>query len=197
MRPSNKTIILHAAAAVVEREGVTAVTLDSVSAEAGLTKGGLMHHFKTRAELLQAVHQHLAAQWEADLAAAVDTDPDQATAAQRLKAYIQVATHSASRAELLFMLEGATTAEHVAPWNEVLDRWATPLTDASHDQAALTATMARLAADGLWMHEALTNTRLPADLRDRLAARITQLATADDQPDQGELDHHGLNPRSA
>ena len=38
MRPSNRDKILDAAARVVQREGVTSVTLESVAAEAELTE---------------------------------------------------------------------------------------------------------------------------------------------------------------
>lgn len=181
MRPSNRTQILQAAAAVVERSGVTAVTLDSVAAEAGLTKGGLMYHFATRGALLQAVHEYLAAQWEDELRGAAGPDPASATQTDRLAAYIKVATRSATRAELLFMLEGSTTPDHVAPWNGVLDRWTPPLED-NGDEHDLTAAVARLAADGLWMYEALTGTRISPALRDRLVDHITDLAA---EPDPG------------
>ncbi|MFE7026924.1 TetR/AcrR family transcriptional regulator, partial [Streptomyces griseus] len=69
MRTSKRTQILDAATRVVQREGVKSVTFDSVAAEAGLTKGGLLYHFASRDDLIQAIHQHLADRWEADLVA--------------------------------------------------------------------------------------------------------------------------------
>lgn len=182
MRPSNRTLILDAAATVVEREGVTSVTLDSVAVEAGLTRGGLMYHFKSRDALLQAVHEHLAQRWDAQMAAAAGTDPGEASARHRLIAYVEVATQSASRAELLFMLEGANTAEYVAPWNAVLDRWAPPLPETDHDPAALVAAIVRLAADGLWMHESLTGTRVSPELRRLIVDHLTVM-TEESHPD--------------
>ena len=86
MRPSNKTGILDAAVRVVEAAGVTAVTLESVAAEAGLTKGGLMYHFTTREALLAGIHSHLAAQWEAQLEAELGGPASGATPDQRLVA---------------------------------------------------------------------------------------------------------------
>ncbi|MFI8947352.1 TetR/AcrR family transcriptional regulator [Streptomyces sp. NPDC053750] len=172
MRTSKRTQILEAAARVVEREGVKSVTFDSVAAEAGLTKGGLLYHFASREDLVLAIHQHLADRWEAGMAAAAGKPAADATTTERLTAYTRVATQSATRAELLFMLEGATTDEHAAPWNAVIERWAPPPASATDDPATLDRFIARLAADGLWLYESLTAERLDPDLRQTIAERL-------------------------
>ncbi|MFD8943837.1 TetR/AcrR family transcriptional regulator, partial [Streptomyces californicus] len=79
MRTSKRTQILDAATRVVQREGVKSVTFDSVAAEAGVTKGGLLYHFASREDLVQAIHQHLADRWEADLVAAAGQNDAQGT----------------------------------------------------------------------------------------------------------------------
>ncbi|MFE6480257.1 TetR/AcrR family transcriptional regulator [Streptomyces rochei] len=177
MRTSKRTHILEAAARLVEREGVKSVTFDSVAAEAGLTKGGLLYHFASRDDLVQAIHQHLADQWEAGMAAAAGKPAAEATTAERLTAYTRVATQSATRAELLFMLEGATTADHAAPWNAVIERWAPPPATPADDPATLDQFIARLAADGLWLYESLTAERLDPGLRHAIAERIATTLT--------------------
>ncbi|MGW9365476.1 TetR/AcrR family transcriptional regulator, partial [Streptomyces albidoflavus] len=108
MRTSKRTQILDAAARLVQREGVKSVTFDAVAAEAGLTKGGLLYHFASREELVRAIHQHLADRWEADLVAAAGKPAAEASPAERLAAYARVTAQSATRAELLFMVEGST-----------------------------------------------------------------------------------------
>ncbi|MFD4703170.1 TetR/AcrR family transcriptional regulator [Streptomyces niveus] len=179
MRTSKRTQILEAAARVVEREGVKSVTFDSVAAEAGLTKGGLLYHFASREDLVQAIHQHLADQWEAGMSAAADKPASEATPTDRLTAYIRVTTQSATRAELLFMLEGSTTPGHAAPWDAVMERWAPRLATAD-DPGALDQFIARLAADGLWLYESLTAERLPPQLRRDVAERIVSTLNRDD-----------------
>ncbi|MFD6274001.1 TetR/AcrR family transcriptional regulator [Streptomyces sp. NPDC060209] len=181
MRTSKRTQILEAAARVVEREGVKSVTFDSVAAEAGLTKGGLLYHFASRDDLVQAIHQHLADQWEAQIAAAAGKPAHEATPTERLTAYTRVATQSATRAELLFMLEGTTTPGHAAPWDAVMERWAPPLTTTDADDPdALDQFIARLAADGLWLYESLTAARLTPQLRRAVAERIAGTLNHDD-----------------
>ena len=49
---------------VTERHGITALTLEAAAQEAGLTKPGLMYHFRTRDELLMAIQRHLTETWE-------------------------------------------------------------------------------------------------------------------------------------
>jgi len=47
--------LLGAAAAVVRRDGAKALTLDAVAAQAGVSKGGLLYHFASKRELLDAM----------------------------------------------------------------------------------------------------------------------------------------------
>lgn len=181
MRTSKRTQILEAASRVVEREGVKSVTFDSVAAEAGLTKGGLLYHFASRDDLVQAIHQHLADEWEARMVAAAGKPADLATPEERLTAYSRVSSQSTNRAELLLMLEGATTPGLAAPWDAVVERWAPSLaTDDVDNQVALDRFIARLAADGLWLYESLNTEPLAPELRRALAERIA-----------GALDHEG------
>lgn len=58
MRPSKKTDILEAALRVIEKEGITAVSFNSVAAEAGMTKAGVLYHFPSREAMLMALHRY-------------------------------------------------------------------------------------------------------------------------------------------
>lgn len=175
MRPSNRSTILSAAIRVIERDGITAVTFDSVAAESGLTRGGILYHFPSREALLTAIHQYLADQWEDGLIAAAGKSAEDTTADERLAAYVRVSAHSATRAELRLMLEAAVDADTMAPWNAVLQHWTpTPSADI-HDPDALSRFIVRLAADGLWMYEALSNQPLDPQLRQLVADQIVQI----------------------
>jgi AcrR family transcriptional regulator len=174
MRQSNRTKILEAAVDIVQREGITGVTLESVAAEAGLTKGGLMYHFPTRDALLQAIHNHLTRQWEDSMIDTAGKTSEDATTEERLAAYVRVATRSATRAELLLIIEASTHPDYAKPWTDVLARWTPPAADAANNPAALARFIARLAADGLWMYESLANEPLPAELRQLVADHIAQ-----------------------
>ena len=174
MRTSKRTEILEAATRVVEREGIKSLTYDSVAAEAGLTKGGLLYHFASREDLVVAVHQHLAALWESGMVESAGKPVGDTSPEERHAAYARVNTDGASRAELLFIIESSTTPEHAAPWDSVMERWAPPTPPSTAGAAELDRFIARLAADGLWMFESLTSERLDPKLRRAVAERLAE-----------------------
>lgn len=55
MSSPSRTRILDAALRVVARDGAAHLVLDEVAAEAGLSKGGLLHHFPSKHALLEAL----------------------------------------------------------------------------------------------------------------------------------------------
>lgn len=193
MRPSKRTEILDAALLVIARSGVTAVTFESVAEEASMTKGGLLYHFPSRDALLHALHEHLAAHWEDNLTEAAGKPAAEATHAERLAAYTQVATRSATREELLLMLETVTEPAMHTPWNDVLTRWTPPIPTTEHlSPTQLNHAIARLAADGLWLHESLTSTPLPPTTRQQIADHLTALTNTPDPDTEDPLG--SLNP---
>lgn len=171
LRPSNKTVILDAAVAVIEADGITAVTFDSVAAAADLTRGGIIYHYRSREELIRALHQHLADVWEQQLIEACGKTVDEATPLERLVAYVRVAAQSASRAELQMMIDSRNT-ENEQPWAEVLDRWTPPYPDAGPDLDDDAAWTALLAADGLWVNDVINQRELSASRRAHLVEQI-------------------------
>ena len=64
VRNSSRETLLDAAQAIVSEQGVAAMTLENVAARAGVTKGGLIYHFKTREMLLQALIERMVEQIE-------------------------------------------------------------------------------------------------------------------------------------
>lgn len=184
MRPSNRTKILDAAVRVIHRDGLIGVTFDSVAAEAGVTRGGMMYHFPARDALVQAIHEHLAGQWEASLEAAAGKSKTAATSRERAAAYARTSARGANRAELLSALQAAESAAAAVAWDAVLEGWAPPPPKSVDDDAALAPFIARLAADGLWMYESLTGRKLAAPVRALIAERIAEAIQA--APRQGK-----------
>lgn len=118
MRPSKKSAIVEAAMRVAEEQGLSAVTIDAVAEQAGITKGGLLYHFPSRTALLSGVYEQLAADWEKEMVSAAGKPASEATRAERLAAYVRVA-RSMTRAELVFMADGAAHRDLFAPCAEV------------------------------------------------------------------------------
>lgn len=178
MRQSNRDNILEAAIRVIDRDGVTAVTFDSVAAEAELTRGGMMYHFKTREALIQSINQYLADQWESSLVRNAGKPIEETSVDERYIAYVRTSVQLATRSELLFCLEGSKNPELSVPWNKIVDSWAAPAPENVDDPQALARFIARLAADGLWIYESLSNTPLPTAVRQRVAEQLKSVFVA-------------------
>jgi AcrR family transcriptional regulator len=175
MRPNNRTKVLDAAVRVVEREGLRGLTLEATAEEAGLTRGGMMYHFRDKDALVLALHEHLAADWEARLEAAAGGPAADVTADQRIAAYARVAVEEASRAEFALLLEASHDARFGETWSAVQRRWTPTPEQAAADPRAFDHFVLRLAADGLWAYDSFDSDPLTPELRAALADRITAL----------------------
>lgn len=74
-RERTRRAVLEAAERVVARQG-TNVSLADIAAEAGVTKGGLTHHFTSRDELFAALVRHVIDRLWEEVVARVDTTED-------------------------------------------------------------------------------------------------------------------------
>lgn len=81
--------LLDAAIRVVSRDGMGALTLDAVAREAGVSKGGLTHHFATKDALITAMLEHFAQRLVRELDRFAADDPD--LAGRRVRAMMKVA----------------------------------------------------------------------------------------------------------
>ena len=180
MRTSKRDRILDAAVNVINRDGVRAVTFESVAAEAKLTRGGLLYHFPSREALLRGIDEHLVQAWETSMETLLGKRADEATALERYQTFVRVSAQSATRAELMFMLESADPDADERPWGPAVRRWAPPPPSAGqNDPAALDNFVARLAA-GLWIYEAMYEGQLDESVRARVAERIAGLLAKSD-----------------
>jgi AcrR family transcriptional regulator len=85
-RVNSYDVIVDAAEAVVIEAGAAHMTLDAVAARAGVSKGGLLHHFPTKEALLKAMIDRLIGAREDKRKKILNQLPDEP--ARELKAYI-------------------------------------------------------------------------------------------------------------
>jgi AcrR family transcriptional regulator len=174
MRPSNRTAIVEAAHRVAERQGGADFSYETTASEAGLTKAGVLYHFPCREDLVLAVVEYVARTWEEAMLEALGVPFDEATPAQRMRAYVDVAAgDDVSRADFAVYADALCRPAHLGPWNEVFSRWLDLEGCSTEERARLTC--ARFAADGLWVAKA-TGTMPPADEEyDALVAQLRSL----------------------
>ena len=81
--------LLDAAIQVVSRDGFGALTLDAVAKEAGVSKGGLTHHYATKDALVTAMLEHFAQRLLRELDRFAADDPE--LKGRRIRAMMKVA----------------------------------------------------------------------------------------------------------
>lgn len=81
-----KDLILHAAVAVIRRDGLAA-TLEDIAAEAGVSKGGLVYHYRSKQALLLALGEWLAQTFVNQVSE--HRDPDDTAPGSLTRAYIR------------------------------------------------------------------------------------------------------------
>ncbi|MEV0251832.1 TetR family transcriptional regulator [Nocardia sp. NPDC050712] len=150
MVTDSRNKILDGALDLLRADGGGTVTLDAAAKQAGLTKPGLMYHFPTKEALMLAVVDHVAARWEQRLLDHLGKPAHEATAAQRIRSYVEVAlTGSFDRADFAIFADAVYRTALTTAWIARFEPWLTlPPELSGTERARLTA--ARLLADGYW-----------------------------------------------
>jgi AcrR family transcriptional regulator len=160
--------ILFGAEEVVLRDGVAHLTLEAAANEAGISKGGILYHFGTRAALVAAMVERLSSRFDEDLEreGAGSGLPGAFTRAY-LEASFGPSSDAAGNRELRLgaaVIAGvAADTELLEPLRERFAAWQRALV--ADGIAPASASLIRLAADGLWFTELLSLAPLDEDLR--------------------------------
>jgi AcrR family transcriptional regulator len=161
--PRTSDRLLDAAAVVVKRDGAQALTLDAVAAEAGVSKGGLLYHFKSKRELVQAMIERWLTEFQRDM-----------DAADRhfVRGYVKASAPAENELGMLAAVVAepallASVRDQYAIWQDRVER---------EGRDPVDATVARLAADGLWLAELLGMAPPTGALREQVLERLTELA---------------------
>jgi len=177
---ATKRRILDASERVVLRDGVGHLTLEAASAEAGLSKGGVLYHFPTRDALVAAMVARIIEQFDEDIASYLPEPgtPDAALPGTYARAYLRATlepvTPGEERLGAALLAAAAAEPELVVPLQEAAAGWQARLVDDGLDPA--TATLLRLACDGLWLC-GLFGLAVPSGaLLDQVSASLEQLA---------------------
>ena len=66
MRRSSRDRIVAGALTVIERDGIDGLTFEALAEQVGLTRGGIVYHFRTREDLVAGIASDLLARWKAE-----------------------------------------------------------------------------------------------------------------------------------
>lgn len=142
--------ILDALQDVLLEDGPGGATLEAVAERAGVSKGGLLYHFRSKDDLFEGLLERLAAGGEASVAQS-PTDPDGAVR------WFLDGSQSAEGPEERTLLAALRLLGTYAPASDrmadYLDDWAAGLRRALPDP--VTARLVQLVGDGLFLHALL------------------------------------------
>jgi AcrR family transcriptional regulator len=195
MRDSQRTVgvILEAAERVILQSGIEKTTIEEVAREAGISKGGVLHHFPGKEAIVVGLVSKLIDKFEVDVNAkqAQDSGPGSFT-----RAYLKVATEWNDHCfEVSFSLKAGfrNCPELQRLLADAHLRWQARVEQDGIDPVS--ASLVRLATDGLWWsrvhREVIPSGPLRRALIKRLIAltRVTNAQTAG-TPTYGEA-HEG------
>ncbi|XPP27217.1 MAG: TetR/AcrR family transcriptional regulator [Leucobacter sp.] len=168
-----RALALQAAADLFPECGL-ATTLDQVAARAGISKGGLIYHFASKEELLDALARHIADDFRVAVYAGVeeaDREPGRLT-----RAYIRVlaapeTNSSAATKKSAFQALLGTLPSVQQIWREDTERWNREIAEDGLDPVLSDVVIT--AADGVSVAHVWSGITAPeriAAVRDRLIA---------------------------
>jgi len=173
-RVSSYDAIIDAAGAVVVEAGASHMTLDAVAAKAGVSKGGLLHHFPTKVALLEAMIKRQIETHEEARKKTYQELPDGPT--RQVKSFLLSVLYRDRGSDRL----GASLLAAVAhnprlnePVREIVKEvyggFASP--GIKFERAAIIA----LAADALWMQEMLSISPFNEEQRNKIIEGLLKL----------------------
>ena len=176
---------------MIHRDGIGSFTLDSVAAEAGVSKGGLLHHFPSKERLIETLVSRSIDQWAYECDAAVNAQPEgPGRVARALSAMClgspAKGTEQSRRSCAVLIAAIANNPALVAPMRinhrRMLERLRADALPPGTSEIAV------LALHGLWFEWLLGLEEMDSGRLARLRDAIDRLLTPDSG---GESPHHG------
>jgi AcrR family transcriptional regulator len=188
---SKRDTILKSAETLIRKEGSQQLTLDRVAEKAQVSKGGLLYHFPSKEELVAGLVARTIEYFDRDLATAKAELPDRPgrnTLAFVLASlegrWAEDAGLSPERLDVFAsaIAAASTDMKLVDPMREAYARWQALL---EHDGIdPVTATIVRLAVDGLWFTEmfGFDDAICTGERRAQIMTRLKEMCSAEPQP---------------
>ncbi|MCG5482213.1 MAG: TetR/AcrR family transcriptional regulator [Sinorhizobium meliloti] len=165
--------LLEVAGRLSLEQGIAAVTLDAVSQAAGVSKGGLLHHFPNKLALLDALFDDLVVRFDSALDEAMAGDDVEK--GRFTRAYLGVCFALDAEAQGWQMLTIALLAEpHLKErWREWVARRSAQFAATDSSPNCL---LARFAADGVWLSDLMRSHDIEASTRAILLQKLNSLS---------------------
>jgi AcrR family transcriptional regulator len=167
--------LLQVAARLSLEKGPSSVTLDAVSQAAGVSKGGLLHHFPNKFSLLDGLFDDLTAKLERAIAEHMEQDPEPKGRFSRAYLAVCFAPGGMDDGEGWKTLTIALIAEP-----QLRDRWRRWVEGYADKHvgtdSSLDAELVRFAVDGLWLADLMGTPTLTPERRKAMMERLIALS---------------------
>ncbi len=182
----SREAILDAAASLVHEHGASSLTLDATCARAGMSKGGLLYHFRSKEDLLLALVDHRQCLLDEAIQHALDHDPDLVPPGRRHRALIRAMfgiLRSAEPFQLSFM--AGITVQLMASgghhqqalqvkFQRKMETWKLLMQDDGVQE--INSWLIRCVIDGLITHQLMQQSTLEPRLLDQMEEHLLGLA---------------------
>ncbi len=169
--------MLDAAEAVVVRQGIGNLTLEAVAVEAGLSKGGLLHHFPSKDKLIEQMVVRCAANWQACAACAFESVPEgRGRMARALLSHLGDAdewTEQCQRSSSAVFAALVQNPRLIEPMRAVYSELRQRLADDGLAKGVGEVVVA--AMDGLWLNRVLGLGTVDQEMMNRMRAALEPL----------------------
>lgn len=166
--------LLESAAIIAGRNGISALSLNAVAREAGVSKGGLLHHFPNKQALIYALFVRLLAIMEEAISSLMRADP--VVYGRFTRAYLTYLSDLTDTQESrqLMVLSLAMPDEPVLRkcWR---DWMLTHLAQGDELDNSPTGTLVRYTADGIWLSELTEGQTMSTEHRRSLVSDLAKM----------------------
>ena len=176
VRDNHRHLLVEAALDLLHSMGAHSVTQNTVAEHAGLTRQGLLYHFRTKAALAEALHERVAQ----DLEERISERPAGSNGAgipERLREFIAACAEPRTFVELQLLEDAGFNSPGALTWRSTLLSRAPCRTEPGAPLPAPGLLIACLAAEGLLVHEALHGVRLSEAELHRITEVIVSFAS--------------------
>ena len=186
--PDTRTTLLDAAERIVVSQGVARMTLEEVAREAGVSKGGLLYHFRSKDALTQGMIERFVGRFDAAVTLAHDGDAE--PTGRWIRAYVRAtAGQTPLTGEEFDRANGALTAalanfpERLEAVREQSLRHQAEIEGDTLDPVF--ATIIRFAIDGIWLGQNFDLIHLDPRMKAAVIDRLLAWTRLDDLPGPG------------
>ena len=149
------------------------MTLDAVAQEAQISKGGLLHYFKSKEALVKAMVEYTSESYRAGVENRVaHEDYERGKWTRSLIAETFEQAHDEEELNASFLMAVALNPDLLEPIKRAYEHWQVKVENDGLDPTE--ATILRLAIDGLWMNKLMGLARFDEKLLHRVFERMIQ-----------------------